>query len=329
METVFLTGANGFVGLNIAEQLIESGYDVRAYVRPDSNITYLEPMAVSVYRGELHDFEAMNSAMAGCDYVIHTAGNTSCYQADMPELERTNVEGTRAVVASALHHGVKRLVFTSTTSTIGARNSRGFQAGESEPLTGFRAGSPYAQTKIAAETIVRSAADQGLENVILNLAEVVGGYDHNLQWGRMVLAVAHDQVPFIPPGGGSFCSARNAAHAHVNALTAGRSGENYIIGGVDTDFSTFIAGISELMGQGFTAPAKQYLWLLLNARLYEKLPGVFKNKPMVDPYRMRVFGGHYFFNSDKARQELGYEVASLDSMLTDAISWYRENGFIQ
>lgn len=328
MENVFLTGANGFVGLNIAERLTASGYGVHAYIRPKSNALYLEQLPVNIFRGELDDPVTIRDAMAGCRYVIHTAGNTSCYQKDLPELIRTNIEGTRAVVEAALRNSVERLVFTSTTSTVGARNDRKFQAVESQPIRGFRSSNPYGKTKIAAEQIVLAAQKRGLSSIILNLAEVIGAYDHNLQWGRLVLAVAYDQVPFIPPGGGTFCSARCAADAHVNALTQGTSGEKYIIGGVHADFSAFINQIGIQLGQRFSAPAQSYLWLLLNARIYSKLPRLYKNPPLVDPYRLRVFGGHYYFDSSKARNELGYEVASLETMLTECISWYQENGFI-
>jgi dihydroflavonol-4-reductase len=329
MDKVFLTGANGFVGLNIAERLTSRGYQVHAYVRPQSKSLYLERLPVKIFRGELDDQPAMRAAMAGCRYVIHTAGNTSTYQTDLPQLIKTNIEGTRAVVETALRNSVERLVFTSTTSTIGACNDRNFQAQEHQPISGFRAGNPYGKTKTNAEEIVLAAQSRGMATIILNLAEVIGAYDHNLQWGRLVLAVAYDQVPFIPPGGGTFCSARCAADAHVNALTRGNSGEKYIIGGVHADFCAFIDQIGAQLGQQFRAPAKSYLWLLLNARIYTKLPRLYKNPPLVDPYRLRVFGGHYYFDSSKARNELGYEVASLENMLAECISWYRENGFIQ
>jgi len=330
MDKVFVTGANGFVGLNIVECLLSAGYEVHAYVRPNSNTKYLERFPVNIIRGQLNDEHALRKGMTGCRYVIHTAGNTSCYKSDMPALVETNVKGTESVINASKKMPIDRLVFTSTTSTIGARNQKGFSSTEEHPLDGFRSKSPYARTKLQAEALVLDAQATGnIECVILNLAEVVGAYDHNLQWGRLVLAVHHDQVPFIPPGGGSYCSAKNAAQAHVNALTHGKTGERYIISGEDHDFSTFISTVSKKMKKRISVSNSKYHWLKLNASLYEKFPWLYKEKPLVDPYRMRVFGGHYYFSAKKAQLELGYHSEDLDSMLEDSIGWYRANGYLQ
>ena len=327
-DKVFVTGANGFVGLNIVEQLLSEGYEVVAYVRPSSNIKFLADFPVTIKRGELTNFDQVCSAMAGYQFVIHTAGNTSCDERDLPELTLTNVTGTDTVVQAAIAMGVQRLVFTSTTSTIGAENHKQSEAGEQEPLTGFRSKSPYSRTKRKAEKIVLDAQNQGLETIILNLAEVVGGFDHNLQWGRMVLAVQHDQVPFMPPGGGTFCSAKQAALAHVKALSHGESGQRYIIGGANHDFQDFIQLIAKKLGRPVSATTGQYYWSRVKTWLHGIAPRVFTQKPLVDAYRLRVFGGHYFFNSAKAKQQLHYQAADLSDMVDESIQWYRHHGFI-
>ncbi len=329
MDKVFLTGGNGFVGLNIVSQLVERGAEIHAYVRPTSDIKYLESFPVKIFRGNLSDESALEQAMQGCRYVIHTAGNTSCYQKDLPILTETNVKGTESVINAALKTGVQRMVFTSTTSTIGGKPNQSYQATELTELKGFRSKSPYAITKLQAEIKLLEAQKKGLEVIILNLAEVIGAFDHNLQWGRMVLAVKYDQVPFIPPGGGSFCSAKQAAKAHVNAFTRGKSGERYIISGANHSFSEFIQHISRKLQTDFTVPNKNYFGLQISARLHETFPKFFKQEPLVDPYRMRVLGGHYYFDSQKAQRELDYQVSNLDAMLDETITWYESNGFFQ
>ena len=197
---VFVTGGNGFVGLNVVSALVSSGHEVVAVVRPESNTTYLEPFGVRIVRGDLDNIAALTDAMRGADAVIHTAGNTSCNWRDLPQLEAVNVRGTHNVVEAALAAGVGRLVYTSTTSTIGAYDDESRVADETVPLSGYRARSPYAVTKRKAEETVLAAGARGLETVILNPAEVVGRYDYNLQWGRLLLAAQYDQVPFQPPG---------------------------------------------------------------------------------------------------------------------------------
>jgi dihydroflavonol-4-reductase len=323
---VFITGANGFVGLNIVSALVGAGHRVTACVRAASNTTFLEPFGVRIVRCSLDDPAALTAAMRGAQAVIHTAGNTSCNRRDLPALIAANVHGTRNVVDAAVASGVSRIVYTSTTSTIGA-TADAWPADETTPLRGFRARSPYAITKRGAEEIVLAARERGVDAIVLNLAEVVGPYDHTLQWGRMVLAVQHDQVPFVPPGGGSFCAATEVARAHVSALTRGRSGERYILGGADASYANFIDAAVQVLAKPCRLPRTNYAWLYAKALLQEKLPALVPGRPVVEPYRMRVFAGSYFFDSTKAVRELGYSCAPLTRMLHECADWYRRNGY--
>lgn len=326
---VFMTGANGFVGLNVVAALVAAGHRVTVYVRPSSNVDFLTPFGVEIVRGELSDQAALTKAMQGAQGVIHTAGNTSCNKADWPQLQEVNVDGTRNVVQAAIANKVKRIVYTSTTSAIGAQKGAAHLANEDMPLTGFRARSPYGISKQMAEKIVLDAQKSGLECIILNPAEVLGAFDYSLQWGRMVLAVHHNQVPFMPPGGGCFCSAAEVGRAHVNALTQGRSGERYILGGANVSYAQFLTAISKALGQVFDMPTGNYNWLYLKALLHEKFPSIVTSKPAVEAYRMRVFGGTYYFDSAKAERELSYRSIPLEQMLHDCVSWYQQNGFIK
>lgn len=324
---VFMTGANGFVGLNIVSALKAAEHRVTAFVRPESKVTYLEPFDVSIVRGDLGNPAQVTAAMQGAEAVIHTAGNTSCYMRDLPLLQEVNVRGTQNIVAAAIANRVKRIVYTSTTSTIGASSGQR-PANEETPLTGFRARSPYGITKRLAEKAVLSAQERGVECVILNPAEVVGAYDHTMQWGRMVLAVSANQVPFVPPGGGSFCSAAAVGRAHVSALTSGKSGERYILGGENASFSHFLDTAAKVIGNTFDAPGTRYSWIYLQALLQEKLAPLVPGKPIIEPYRIRVFGGTYYFDSSKAEEALAYRSVPLEQMLRDCSDWYRRHSFI-
>ncbi|MFC5475608.1 NAD-dependent epimerase/dehydratase family protein [Paraherbaspirillum soli] len=325
---VFMTGANGFVGLNIVAALVAAGHRVTAFVRPGSNVFYLAPFGVDIVRGELSDLGAVKQAMRGAQGVIHTAGNTSCNKRDWPLLQEVNVDGTRNVVEAAIANQVSRIVYTSTTSTIGALEGEHHLANEGMPLKGFRARSPYGISKQMAERAVLDAQKRGVSCVILNPAEVLGAFDYSLQWGRMVLAVHHNQVPFMPPGGGSFCSAAEVGRAHVNALTQGRSGERYILGGDNVRYEHFMKAIAKALGQVFDTPDVNYGWLYFKSVLQEKLPSLMPGKSIVEPYRMRVFGGTYYFDSAKAERELSYRPVPLEQMLHDCVQWYQHHGFI-
>ncbi len=329
---VLITGGNGFVGLNIIAALLEAGYEVSALVRPSSNTTHLDRFAVKKIQGELTDAALLRKSMEGMDAVIHTAGMTSSDKNDSKKLHHTNVVCTKYICDAMLEAGVKRLVYTSTTSTIGAENCRHAVADETHPLRGFRSKNPYGISKIKAEKLVLSATEKGLEGIILNPAEVVGAYDYNFQWGRIVMAVFHNCLPFMPPGGGSFCHAREVGRAHVRALTQGRPGQRYILSGPGVVYREYVGKIMELLETNIDIPGESYWKTYLKAWLYERFskrcPYIFRQKPAAEAYRMRVFAGHYYFSSAKAKKELAYTTPALTEMLEDSISWYRKVGII-
>ena len=325
---VFLTGSTGFVGLNILTELVEQGHEPHLYIRPSSSRDHIGKFDVVIHEGELDDLAAMTSAMQGMDAVIHTAGDTSCFARDCDRLHQVNVVGTKNIVDAAISCGVKRLVYTSTTSTIGASDDESVQADESTTLTGFRAESPYAKTKQLAELEVQRAHDNGIESIILNPAEIVGAFDLNFQWGRLVMAVFANQVPFIPPGGGSFCAAKDVAKAHVSALTQGVSGECYLLAGDDCSYVDFLNTIAELMDKSYDQPAHTFEQVYESEVKKEQFYPEHGEDSMVEPYRMRVFSGFYYFSSAKAEKALGYRSATLKDMLGECISWYRSNGIL-
>jgi dihydroflavonol-4-reductase len=325
---VLMTGATGFVGLNIVRALLDAGHEVTSFQRPGARRQYLDRFPVRVVTGQFRDHAALCAALDGAEGIIHTAGNTSCSWRDINALEEANVDSTRALLAAGKACGVRRLVYTSSTATIGSHDPLPLAADEFVELRGFRSQSPYAKTKQRAESMLLDNRT-GPECVVLNLAEVIGPCDHTLQWGRMVLAVAGGQLPFIPPGSGTFCPAADVAAAHVAALARGRSGQRYIIGGHNLAFSRFIELVAEVVGRpARPRQTRPYRWLRLQAQVQEWLQPWLQRPPAVDAYRMRVFGGHHLFDDSSARRDLGYQPRPLRAAIEECLQWYREHGFL-
>lgn len=303
---VLLTGSTGFVGLNILKALTDENHNVCCYVRASTNKQYISQFDVEIVEGELSDLDSLKAAMQGMDAVIQTAGNTSCFKRDYAELFEVNVNGTKNVVDAALASGVKHLVYTSTTSTLGGSKGKGEIENEESALMGFRAKSPYGITKTLAEKEMLRAHQAGIRTIILNPAEIIGEYDHHFQWGRLVMAVYANQVPFLPPGGGSFCSAESVGKAHVAALTKGRSGERYVLAGDDRDYLSMLKIISNKIEKEFDMPTSNYSFVYFKERYREIFFPLLGKDSMVEPYRMKVFSRRYFYSAKKAQEELGY-----------------------
>ena len=172
---VLVTGGTGFLGRNLVERLLAQGRVVTVLARnpaPD-----LERQGVRFIRAALDDETAVAAACAGMGTVFHVAARVGVW-GPREEFFRANVLGTRAIVAGCRHHGVSRLVFTSSPSVVyNGRNLAG--ADESLPLT-TRCPSPYPVTKAVAESEALAAAGEALRVTALRPHLIWGVGDPHL-----------------------------------------------------------------------------------------------------------------------------------------------------
>ena len=124
-KTAFVTGATGFLGLNLVEALLAQGWRVVALHRPDSDLKYLRRLSAERAVGDVTHAPSVRRAMPqGVDAVFHAAGDTSLWSGHNAAQDRVNVDGTRNVVGAALERRARRFVHTSSISAYGLQGSR-------------------------------------------------------------------------------------------------------------------------------------------------------------------------------------------------------------
>src|ERR1700733_8899653 len=117
-DTACVTGASGFLGRAIVEDLVAAGRPVRALTRSDSAAKRLADIGAEPVRGDLRDRPSLERAFDGCAVVYHVAGvNAFCVPAPRPMFE-VNIAGSRAVVLAAAAAEVRRLIYTSSAATL-------------------------------------------------------------------------------------------------------------------------------------------------------------------------------------------------------------------
>ena len=158
---ILVTGADGFIGSHLAEELVRQGCDVRAFVFYNSfnSWGWLDHSPneiqknIEVVAGDIRDPYGVKKAMSGCDVVFHLAALIAIpYSYHSPETYvDTNIKGTLNVVQAGKELGTQKIVHTSTSEVYGT--ARFVPITEDHPLQGQ---SPYAATKIGADQIARS-----------------------------------------------------------------------------------------------------------------------------------------------------------------------------
>jgi nucleoside-diphosphate-sugar epimerase len=228
--TAFVTGATGFVGLNLVEALLAEGWRVIALHRAGSDLTYLQRMNAERATGDVTDRESVLRALPeGVDAVYHVAGDTNLWSRRNAAQDRINVEGTRNMVAAALARRARRFLHTSSISAWGMQRGR---LDERTPQLGKYSKVNYNRSKHLAEEAVRAGIARGLDAVILSPGAILGPYDTR-NYARIVKMVAAGTLPGVPPGALPFCDVREVAKAHVAAFERGGKGENYLLAGTD------------------------------------------------------------------------------------------------
>ncbi len=153
IETVFVTGASGFIGSHIVRRLHQEGYRVAAFVR---NVEKARAMfedlgdEIDYRQGSLDDLESMETGLAGIDAVVHTAGFVSDW-ADDQDFHRVNVQGTKYLMVAAHQQGVKHFVHTSSLGVFGDTDQHNIDENNNYVLSS----DAYSNSKIYAEIFVR------------------------------------------------------------------------------------------------------------------------------------------------------------------------------
>jgi dTDP-glucose 4,6-dehydratase len=160
-KKILVTGADGFIGSHLTEELVRRGHDVRAFVLYNSFNSWgwldRSPRDIKdhldVFAGDIRDPHGVKAAMKCCDIVLHLAALIAIpYSYHSPDTYiETNVKGTLNVVQAARELGIQKVVHTSTSEVYGT--AQYVPINESHPLQGQ---SPYSASKIGADQIAMS-----------------------------------------------------------------------------------------------------------------------------------------------------------------------------
>ena len=178
-----VTGATGFIGQHVVDQLLLEGNDVRVLTRGDRPLPQSWLDQVEVVYGELNDSTALQKAVSGCGSVFHLAAELR----DASKMDRVNIEGTRCLLERCNQTGVRKVIHLSSVGVMGA--NRDGDVDETEPC---HPQNHYECSKYAAEKLVLAwGTDPDKQAIVIRPTNVFGdgprsGSDSMLSWMQAI-----------------------------------------------------------------------------------------------------------------------------------------------
>lgn len=320
---VAVTGGTGFLGRAVVRSLIDSGVspaDVRILAR--STHPELDALGVEQTGASILDGRALASALEGVDLVYHLAGMVSRDPKDNEAMRRLHVDGTRAVLEASLQVGAKRLVYASSSGTIGCFESpQGIADHQAEFCDDLTHEWPYYVTKIAAERELWAFHRRtGFPVISLNPSLILGPGDDRVSSTGDVKLFLDGKLPSIPWGGLSYVDVRDLGPVFVRAATEGQVGTRYPLGAINCTVAQFLKDLERLSGKRgprIQLPKRVELasaWLL--AGILRRLG----KTPDFDYETAQMSQLYWYIDSERSKAELGFSPRSTDETLADTIA---------
>ena len=327
MSTVLVTGAGSFLGYHVVKRLNQSGIRPRVLELPGSPPEVLARLDVERCPGQLGDAAAMRQACAGAETLLHLAFKVSMGGGALyDEMRRVNVDGSRALLQAAAENGVRRAVVTGSALAVGV-NKEAAPLAESADWSRHAFDLPYALVRREAEIEARRMAKPGFDVMAVCPSFTFGPDDPTgAPANKLLERIVTGKQWFSLRVGFGCLDVRDFAQGAILASERGVSGERYLLSGENITADELIARVKVIAG---SPEAKVHLPAFLLHGLVGALGVVSRLKgkpPAATREVLQVLGRYAWYDTSKARADLGWTPRPLDETLRDTIAWIRNPG---
>ena len=318
-EKIVITGASGHIGYHVSKQLLSLGYDVALLIRKENqNTDDLKSRGAEIHFVNLLQPVTYEAFLENADVLFHLASENTTETKNEKRILESTFRLTKTVLEAAIEKKVKTIVYTSSVVVLGRSSNKNILINENNKTGYFE--SPYVKGKFLAEEY----CDQMIRNAAVDIRRlypswVIGKNDVKLTPPhRIIKNYIRNGQRFYFKGGLSVASVDEVAKAHVNAWLLGKRNEKYVVAGDNISFRDFYEMLAQHSGKkapGFFIPK----WILYCLSFAGKI--IMGKRNPVDPrYVKSVIGNYSWYDSDKAKKELGYDPPASEQILKDAVT---------
>ncbi len=323
---IFMTGATGFIGRNLALRLVTENHQLMVLLRDRSKGSEFMQMGAGVAYGSLSDKDILCDAMNECDIVFHLAAYTKPASKDPLLPYRINVEGTINVLEAAREKSVRKVIITSTAGTLGY--SEDGKVIDEKVNTDTDYHTEYERTKAEAENMAIKYNSDSMEVVVLNPTRVFGPGKISLSNSvTRIISLYGKGLWRILPGNGdtvaNYVYIEDVVNGHILAAVKGTGGERYILGGENISYREFFNVLGDIYKRKrklVTLNESVLKWIVKMAGMWSRISGrpVFITNAWVDKYLQNSV-----ISSRKASDILGYKITPFHEGAEKTVQWLK------
>lgn len=326
MKKIFVTGSTGYIGQLLVNRLLENGNTVHALMRDIEKNPFKHPNLKPV-QGDILNFESVLKGMQGCLFVYHVAAYARLRAENSDTYYQVNLIGTKNILDASHLVQVEKIVVTSTGGVLGPSYDSPLEETWSRKLPFFN---HYEKSKYLMEKMIKKYAARNLKVVIVNPPRVYGpgvmsqsNAVTNIIWKYM-----EGKWRIIPGNGqnlSSYAFVDDVVEGHILAMKNGASGERYILGGENISYNYLLNLIRELSGIRklmFKVPMSLIIFFSLFESAIAKAG---KWLPKLPYDWIRKYSYNWALSSQKAVDEIGYQITPFKKGLAKTIEWIEQN----
>jgi len=314
---ILVTGATGFLGSELAKQLVDGGNTIRCTKRASSVI----PAFLSSYTDKIEwvdadmmDAFALEDALEGITHVYHCAAWVSLRQKDKAPMIRTNVTGTANLVNLCLGRSI-RLLHVSSVAAVGTALP-GELITENHHLEETAENDGYAISKLESEMEIWRGVSEGLNAVIVNPSLIIGPHAGTEGTGQLFETVRKG-LKFYTEGCGGFVDVGDVAKCMILLMNSDIEAERYIISAENRYYKDVTTKIAEGFGlKPPSVPARR--WMMGLAWRWAALVALLTGKaPAIDKTAAEAAGKIIRFDNSKIKKAVKIKFRAIDETIAE------------